>query len=366
MSLRATYFKRVFEFNFKARTSRGLMRDKTSWFLKITDADSNIFGIGEAGPLPGLSVDSVPDFEDRLTAIIDSFNAADHANVSWETVRDFVPKEFPSIIFAFETALLDLAGGGQRILFKNDFVNGKRIPINGLIWMGDMDFMMGQISIKISEGFSCIKLKVGGLDFDRECDVLHYIRKRYFRDNIVIRLDANGAFKLDDVLYKLEQLTKFGIHSIEQPIKAGSPHLEELCRKSPIPIALDEELIGKYETTEMKELLDRIKPQFIVLKPMLHGGIKHCQNWIKLAEERKIGWWLTSSLESSVGLNAIAQLTANYEISLPQGLGTGKIYDNNFESPLEVSKGVLFHNPKVKWESQISDPDINLELPDHN
>jgi o-succinylbenzoate synthase len=364
MSLRATYFKRVFEFNFKARTSRGLMRDKSSWFIKIADGNSDTFGIGEAGPLPGLSVDSVPDFEERLAAIVDFFNAKNHSQMSWEAVRDFVPRELPAVIFAFETALLDLANGGKRILFDNDFVRGNRIPINGLIWMGDMDFMMGQISIKISDGFNCIKVKVGGLDFDRECDVLNYIRKRYFRDNIVIRLDANGAFKVDDVLYKLEQLQRFGIHSIEQPIKAGSPHMEELCRKSPIPIALDEELIGKYDTLEMTEVLDKIKPHFIVLKPMLHGGIKCCQQWIKLAEERNIGWWLTSSLESSVGLNAIAQLTANYKISIPQGLGTGLIYDNNFESPLEVSKGFLFHNPKIKWDPQIADPDINLQLPE--
>jgi o-succinylbenzoate synthase len=363
MSLRATYFKRVFEFNFKARTSRGLMRDKTSWFIKITDDQNNTFGIGEAGPLPGLSVDSVPDFEERLVAILNTFNTAAYTEFSWERVREFVPKEFSSIIFAFETALLDLANGGNRILFHNDFIKGKQIPINGLIWMGDMDFMMGQISIKVSEGFNCIKLKVGGLDFDRECDVLNYIRKRYFREQISIRLDANGAFKVDDVLYKLEQLTRFGIHSIEQPIKPGNPHLEELCRKSPIPIALDEELIGKTETTEMTGLLDTVKPQFIVLKPMLHGGLKSCEQWIRLAEERKIGWWMTSSLESSVGLNAIAQFTANYDTSLPQGLGTGKIYENNFESPLEVSNGFLFHNPKSKWEQAISDPDVSFPLP---
>lgn len=362
MSLRATYFKRVFEFNFKARTSRGLMRDKTSWFIKVSRENTNIFGIGEAGPLAGLSVDAGPDFEEKLSGVVDSFNAANYENLSWENVRSFVPSSLPSIIFAFETALLDLANGGRRVLFDNDFVKGKPIPINGLIWMGDMDFMMGQISIKISDGFRCIKLKVGGLDFDRECDVLNYIRKRYFRDNIVIRLDANGAFKPDDALYKLEQLSRFGVHSIEQPIKPGSPHLEELCRKSPIPIALDEELIGKYETSEMAGLLDRAKPRFIVLKPMLHGGIKHCQEWIRLAEDRNIGWWLTSSLESSIGLNAIAQLTGNYNITIPQGLGTGKIYENNFESPLEVSNGELFYFSKYPWDPLVSEPDINLPL----
>jgi o-succinylbenzoate synthase len=362
MSLTATYFKRVFEFNFKARTSRGRMLDKTSWFVKITDGTDK-FGIGEAGPLPGLSVDAVPDFEERLAKIVEDFNARKYSEVTWNEVRNFVPKEFPSIVFAFETALLDLNNGGNRILFNNDFVKGQRIPINGLIWMGDMDFMMGQISIKVSEGFNCIKLKVGGLDFDRECDVLQYIRKRYFRDNIVIRLDANGAFKPDDVLYKLEQLHRFGIHSIEQPIKPNNPHLEELCRKSPIPIALDEELIGKTDSVEMAHLLDTIKPQFIVLKPMLHGGLQCCEEWIRLAEQRNIGWWLTSALESNIGLNAIAQFTANYKIEIPQGLGTGKIYDNNFESPLDVSKGVLFHNPKEKWDPQITEPDIHLSFP---
>lgn len=361
MSLRATYCTRVFEFNFKARTSRGLMRDKKSWFIKVTDDATGAFGIGEAGPLPALSVDAVPDFEDRLIAIINTFNSLNPFDVSWDSVRNFIPKEFPSIIFAFETALLDLKNGGKRVVFHNDFLAGKRIPINGLIWMGDMDFQMGQISIKISEGYTCIKLKVGGLDFDRECDVLNYIRKRYFRENIVIRLDANGAFKVDDALYKLEQLAKYGVHSIEQPIKAGSPHLEELCRKSPIPVALDEELIGKFDVKEMATLLDSVRPQYIVLKPMLHGGIRSCENWIKLAEERDIGWWLTSSLESSVGLNAIAQFTANYNVTVPQGLGTGRIYENNIESPLEVAKGELFYNPKVQWPASIGDPD---PLPD--
>lgn len=339
------------------------MLDKTSWFIKITDFATDRFGIGEAGPLPGLSVDAGPDFELRLAAVIEDFNSKSYSSCSWEDVRKIIPKEFPSVIFAFETALLDLNNGGNRILFNNDFVKGKAIPINGLIWMGDMDFMMGQISIKISEGFNCIKLKVGGLDFDRECDVLQYIRKRYFRENIVIRLDANGAFKVDDVLYRLEQLQRFGIHSIEQPIKPNNPNLEELCRKSPIPIALDEELIGKTERNEMAGLLDRVKPQYIVLKPMLHGGLKCCEEWIALAEQRNIGWWLTSSLESSIGLNAIAQFTANYAIEIPQGLGTGKIYENNFESPLDVSKGLLFHNHKEKWDPQITEPDVNLPEP---
>jgi O-succinylbenzoate synthase len=209
---------------------------------------------------------------------------------------------------------------------------------------------MGQINKKISEGFTCIKLKVGGLDFDKECDVLDYIRKRYFRNNITIRLDANGAFKIDDVLYRLEQLAKFSIDSIEQPIKPGLSEMEELCRKSPIPIALDEELIGKETTEQKKTLLETIKPQFIILKPSLHGGLKSCAEWISLAEQNNCGWWITSALESSIGLNAICQFTANYPVTIPQGLGTGSIYENNFESPLRVERGNIFFDASVSWK----------------
>lgn len=360
MPLHATWFKRVFQFNFKARTSRGLMKDKPSWFIKITDGKSdNVFGIGECGPLPGLSSDFRSDYEQVVASYVDKFNARQLTSTDLAAVYDFIPNELPSLRFGFETALLDLKNGGKRIIFPNDFLSGKKIPINGLIWMGDIDFMMGQISIKIGEGFRCIKLKVGGLDFDRECDVLQYLRNRYFREDVLIRLDANGAFKLDQALYKLEELSKFGVHSIEQPIKAGLPELEQLCRKSPIPVALDEELIGKHTTQAKSELLDWAKPAFIVLKPMLHGGIAGCEEWIKLADERSIGWWITSSLESNVGLNAICQFTANHKTDIHQGLGTGKIYDNNFSSPLDVKDGFIFVNPKEKW-----DPDFTESIPE--
>jgi O-succinylbenzoate synthase len=223
MPLRASYSKKIFQFNFKARTSRGLMRDKTSWFIKLwDDATPEIFGLGECGPLPGLSVDFRPDFEDELTKVIDNINSLRISFNEHAKLLSIIPVNFSSIVFGLETAILDLLNGGNKIIYQNSFVAGQPIPINGLIWMGDMDFTMGQINTKIAEGYTCIKLKVGGLDFDRECDVLSYIRKRYFRENITIRLDANGAFRLDDVLYKLEELAKFGIHSIEQPIKAGS------------------------------------------------------------------------------------------------------------------------------------------------
>jgi o-succinylbenzoate synthase len=357
MALRASFFKKVFMFNFKARTSRGLMKDKTSWFIKLwNENDPQVTGVGECGPLPGLSIDARPDFEDKLNEIIEAFNQRSFAQISPQELGNIVPPEFPSILFGFETAVLDLNNGGQRLIYKNDFIAGRKIPINGLIWMGDMDFMMGQISIKIYDGYKCIKLKVGGLDFDRECDILGYIRKRYFRDNIVIRLDANGAFKLDDALYKLEQLSQFNIHSIEQPIKPGLMEMEELCRKSPIPVALDEELIGKHNEAEKRDLIHRLRPQHIVLKPTLHGGLAGTAEWIRIADELKTGWWITSALESSIGLNAICQFTANYQIDMHQGLGTGMIYDNNFQSPLEVKKGEIFYDPKVVWDD-ITDPD---------
>lgn len=350
MSLQASWSKRVFQFNFKARTSRGLMRDKTSWYIRVWDVrEPGVEGIGECGPLPGLSIDARPDFEEILQSVIDAFNKANHDDVSPDLVKSAVPAGFPSIVFGLETALLDLANGGKRLIFDNSFVKGVPIPINGLIWMGDMDFMMNQINKKIAEGFRCIKLKVGGLDFDRECDTLQYIRKRYFRDDITIRLDANGAFKPDDVLYRIEQLAKFRIQSIEQPIQPGLAEMEELCRKSEIPVAFDEELIGKETRQEKTDLLTRLKPQYIILKPSLHGGISGCREWIEIAEGLSIGWWITSALESGIGLNAICQFTANYPIIMPQGLGTGAIYSNNIPSPLQVKDAGIYYSAD-EWD----------------
>lgn len=354
MAYSASVVKHVFKFNFKARTSRGLMKDKTSWFVKITDtSDPSIQGIGECGPLPGLSVDARPDFEEVLNQVVGKISALVPTNLDnvYSNIGQIVPSGFPSIRMGLETAMLDLLNGGKRLIFDNSFASGKPIPINGLIWMGDMDFMMNQINLKIAEGFDCIKLKVGGLDFDRECDTLNYLRKRYFRDNIIIRLDANGAFKPDDVLYRLEQLAKFNIQSIEQPIKAGQEEMEELCRKAIIPVAFDEELIGKETKQEKEELLGRLKPKFIILKPTLHGGFSGCAEWISIAESLGIGWWITSALESSIGLNAICQFTANYDITLHQGLGTGSIYSNNIPSPLQVNRGhILYSQGGDSWD----------------
>jgi o-succinylbenzoate synthase len=348
MTLQAQYFKKVFKFNFKARTSRGLMKDKTSWFIKIWDVNNPaITGIGECSPLPGLSVDATPDYEDVLRKCVDSVSSINSFEIN--QLRSFIPDNYSSIMFGFETALLDLKNGGKRVIYENRFIHGEPIPINGLIWMGDMDFMMSQINEKIAMGYRCIKLKVGGLNFDRECDILSYIRKRYFRENITIRLDANGAFKTEDVLFRLDELAKYNVQSIEQPIKPGLAEMEELCRKSPIPVAFDEELIGITQREKKKELLQVLHPQHIILKPSLHGGIQHCQEWIEIAESFGISWWVTSALESSIGLNAICQFTANYPITLPQGLGTGQIYENNFISPLKAEKGNISYEPEVMW-----------------
>jgi o-succinylbenzoate synthase len=351
MPLQADYFQKTFQFKFRARTSRGLMRDKTSWFVRIWDtSDPGRVGVGECGPLPGLSVDFNTGFEDAVKQSISRW--IDRQSTDITVLDEVVPPRHPSLMFALETALLDFQNGGMRTIFDNGFVKGRvKIPINGLIWMGDMDFMMNQINEKIALGFRCIKLKVGGLDFDRECDMLNYIRKRYFREDIMIRLDANGGFKIDDVLFKLNELAKYNVDSIEQPIKAGLPEMEELCRKSPIPVAFDEELIGKESREEKEKVLDELKPKFIILKPTLHGGIRSVENWITLAEKRSIGWWITSALESNIGLNAVCQLTANYPVTIPQGLGTGAIYTNNFNSPLVAEAGFISCKSDGTWDT---------------
>lgn len=356
MTLKASLHKKTFHFNFEARTSRGLMKDRTSWFIRISDGER--FGVGECPPLPGLSSELDEDFENVLNSFVEGFNQAGISKpcATLGEVHGLINSSFPSIarkssmVFAFETAMLDLFNGGERRIFKSSFNEGKEIPINGLIWMGGMDFMLQQIEIKIRDGFRCVKLKVGGLDFERECDVLQYVRRKYFREDIVVRLDANGAFKNEDVLYKLNELSKFKVHSIEQPLKKGSEFLTEVCAKSPIPVALDEELFGITGDQERREILERVKPGFIILKPALHGGLMGSAVWIAAAEKAGVGWWMTSALESNIGLNAIAQFTGQYPVEIHQGLGTGAIYDDNFSSPLEVRKGKLGLNSRENWD----------------
>jgi len=364
--LKAHFFVRTFHFGFSARTSRGAMREKKSWFIKIwQENDQEVFGIGECGPLPGLSPEHLPGMEQQLNESIAKINHGRwslddfvDSNATLEHVWSGLVLHFgisflhnhPSFAFAMETALLDLGNKGTRIIFNNSFTKGEPIPINGLVWMGGLDFMLQQVEVKIRDGFKCIKLKIGGMDFEKECDILQYIRRKYFRDGIVIRLDANGAFKPEDALYKIKQFAKFDVHSLEQPIKTGSSELSSLCQNSPIPIALDEELIGVKDRKAKEELLDRIKPAFIIVKPTLHGGFHGSEEWISVAEDRKIGWWITSAMESNIGLNAISQFTARFPITMPQGLGTGEIYTDNFPSPLRVKKGHISYNLKENWD----------------
>lgn len=331
------------------------MKQRDSWFLRIWDsANPDVFGLGEAAPVAGLSRERPGDVHDQLEAVIQKINDRDNLPASG-SLKD-IHAAFSgmglssSVYLAVETAFLDLRNGGRRVIFENDFHKGKPLEINGLVWMGGLDFMLQQVSIKVDDGFTCIKLKIGGLNFEKELDILQFVRRKYFRDQITLRLDANGAFKADQVMNKLAGLSQYDIHSIEQPLKPGSPFLPELCQKSPIPIALDEELTPVQDKQGKEELLDRIKPQFLVLKPTLHGGFYGCAEWIEAAQARKVGWWLTSSMESNVGLNALAQFASQYPVSLPQGLGTGMIFRDNIPSPLEVNKGTLWWNSKETWD----------------
>lgn len=354
--LKAKIKKHILKFKFDARTSRGTLHEHEAWYILISSGESSVFGIGECSPLKGLSPDYSPEsFERQLAHILDevvSGISLSDGNIL-DQVRQIVPQELPSIRFGVETALLDLRHGGKRNIFETDFYyNRKSIPINGLIWMGKKIFMVKQAREKIKSGFKCIKIKIGALDFREECEILNYIRIQYSNKKLELRLDANGAFHADDAMEKLEVLKNFNIHSIEQPIKAENPEaMARICAASPVPVALDEELIGHYTLEEKYSLLDKIKPSYIVLKPTLLGGFLQTEEWIIAAEKMGIGWWITSALESNIGLNAIAQFTASHKnIDLPQGLGTGMLYHNNIPSPLNVNKGTLEYDPGKKWE----------------
>lgn len=356
MSLKANYFPYTLNFKFEAGTSRGVFHQKDTFFIQVYDPDfPEIIGWGEAAPLRGLSVDDRPDFEDQLAEICLRMHQFDLPKTTEEVlglVQNLVSHDLPAIRFAFETALLDCLRGGERIIFDNEFSRGESyLPINGLIWMGNPDFMQAQIEQKLAQGFSCIKMKIGALDFEQECSLLASIRKRYPADEITLRLDANGAFSPDDALRKLNKLADFQIHSIEQPI---SPNqwitLRQLCRESPIPIALDEELIGKSNYSSKQNLLESVQSPYIILKPSLLGGFQATLDWIKIAQKLQIGWWITSALESNIGLNAISQFTANFLVQMPQGLGTGNLFHNNIASPLELEGERLYYRPQKNWE----------------
>lgn len=332
-------------FNRPAGTSRGVLKTKEIWLLKLSDSVSGKSGIGEINMFKGLSCDDRPDFENKLQEVIakpDEYVLKNHEKL----------QDFPSIRFGVEMALKDLKTEGNFKLFKNDFTYGNEgIPINGLIWMGDIDFMKKQIREKLEKGFRCLKMKIGALNFDDEFAVLKAIRSEYSPSELELRVDANGAFSPLEALQKLEKLSKLNLHSIEQPIKQGQlEEMARLCLQTPLPIALDEELIGIHTKAKRVDLLDQIAPQYIILKPALVGGFQSSEEWIELAENSKIGWWITSALESNIGLNAIAQWTASLNTDAYQGLGTGQLYKNNIQSPLQIQGERLFYRPDMDWQ----------------
>jgi o-succinylbenzoate synthase len=321
------------------------MHDKETWFVKVwDDVNPSQFGIGECAVFRGLSMDDRPGYENKLIECCENINNQlflDNELIQW-----------PSIRFGMETALLDLRQGGNRTLFSSSFTQGDAgIPINGLIWMGSANFVKQQIKEKLDAGFRCIKIKVGATQLQEELELLRLIRQEFSPGDLEIRLDANGAFPFPKVFEILEQFARFTIHSVEQPIKAGTPDLlYEVCKFSPIPIALDEELIGKTTLAERRKLLETTKPAYIIIKPSLTGGFAASREWITEANALNIGWWVTSALESNIGLNAIVQWTYSLNVKVTQGLGTGSLYTNNIPSPLFVIGQELRINKGLQWD----------------
>jgi len=342
--IKATYKKHLLQFKRPSGTSRGVMNEKETWFLILEENGKK--GIGECGLLRGLSMDDVLDYSDKLQWVCDHIHLGKDS--LWEALRDY-----PSIQFGVEQAFMSLASEHPFILFPSRFTDSqKAIPINGLVWMGTPEFMKEQIDEKLANGFNCIKLKIGAIDFEKECALIRYIRSQYSAATMEIRVDANGGFDKTVALDKIKQLAEFELHSIEQPIQVNQhDSMTALCKSTPLPIALDEELIGITTFTEKESLLQKIKPQYIILKPSLIGGFKGAEEWIALANQYKIGWWITSALESNIGLNAIAQWTFTLENNMPQGLGTGALYTNNISAPLVVKNGHLWYDAHLEWEA---------------
>ena len=340
--MKATYHKYILNFKRPSGTSRGVMTEKETWFIVLEQDGKK--GIGECGILRGLSIDDRPDYEEKLQWTCDNIQL--EKDQLWEALL-----EFPSIQFGVEMAFQSLVSESPFLLFPSDFTNGaKSILINGLVWMGEEAFMKQQIEEKLAQGFTCIKLKIGAIDFDKELQLLRFIREHFTPEQVEIRVDANGAFNEISALDKLTQLSEFKLHSIEQPIqKNNTDSMAELCKITPFPIALDEELIGVFSLSEKQQLFLKIKPQYIILKPSFIGGFRGTQEWISLAKKHKIGWWVTSALESNIGLNAIAQWTFLQHNLMPQGLGTGALFTNNFDCPLQVLQGQLWYKKELDW-----------------
>lgn len=336
---------RILHFIQPAGTSRGVYTTRQSYYVTLSDDNvPGIVGIGECATLPDLSCDAMPpkEYERILKGFCDDL--CQSRKIDKEAMRPY-----PSMLFGLETAKRQLDNGGRIDLFNTPFGRGEEgITINGLIWMGTFDEMFQRLEAKLKAGFHCVKLKIGAIDFEKELRLIQHIRQHFSRKEVELRVDANGGFTPDNAMQRLEALAKYDIHSIEQPIRQHQwKEMARLCKNSPLPIALDEELIGVNDLTEKNQLLDTIQPQYIILKPSLHGGISGTREWIKLAKERGIGSWITSALESNIGLNAIAQLTADIygpHITMAQGLGTGQLFSDNIPMPLEIRGEQLWIN----------------------
>lgn len=348
MTMMATYQPYTLNFKQASGTSRGVLKTKDTWFITINQGGK--MGVGECGMFRGLSVDDRPDYEAKLQWVCNNIHLG---------LMELLSKleAFPSIQFGLEMAFKSLESPDGFNLFPSEFTkNEDAIAINGLIWMGSESFMKQQIQDKLEAGFSCIKMKIGAIDFQTEINLLKSIRKQFSSKDIELRVDANGAFQPSEALEKLKILSDFDLHSIEQPIKQGQvEEMAKLCEATPLPIALDEELIGVFSEEKKKALLETISPQYIILKPSLIGGFQGSNSWINLVNKQNIGWWITSALESNVGLNAIAQYTYSLKCNLPQGLGTGSLFSNNFKSPLVVKNGTLQYNNVEHWEFNLEE-----------
>lgn len=325
----------MLHFKQPAGTSRGVYTERRIWLVTISDGER--IGVGECAPLPNLSCDDIPNYTEVLRRFCDEVERT--GELDTEALRDY-----PSMLFGLETALMDVRckmEDGRSLLFDNAFSRGEvGIPINGLVWMGSFEEMRERIEQKLAQGFHCVKLKIGAIDFDAELELIKKIRERFSLHEVELRVDANGAFPFEEALYKMELLSQYALHSIEQPIKAKQwANMAELCRESPLPIALDEELIGVNDPDQKRQMLNIIRPRYIILKPSLHGGMMGVREWIDIANDMGIGSWITSALESNIGLNAIAQLAADIygpHIRMPQGLGTGQLFTDNIPMPLEI------------------------------
>ena len=339
MSYLIDVHSRYLHFKKPAGTSRGVYTQRKSWFIHLSSTESpERIGIGECAPLPNLSCDDVPEYEEVLSNACQRF--METGSIDIEGLRNY-----PSILFGLETALRQYQANSTA-LWDTPFSRSEvGIPINGLIWMGSYKEMIEQVEAKIKAGFRCIKLKIGAIDFEEELNILRIIRQHFTAKEIELRVDANGAFSPFDAMDKLKHLAELDLHSIEQPIRAGQwEEMARLTSSPPLPIALDEELIGCNQPEKKAELLTAIQPQYIILKPSLHGGIQGGEEWIKEAEKRQIGWWITSAVESNIGLNAIAQWCATFKNPLPQGLGTGALFTDNIDMPLEIRQDCLWYN----------------------